>query len=663
MPALLGVVALISILLAGCANANVLGTQRDPNQVFVFPNTAYEHPLPLWHSDGTSESGYNLDPAYLSDLYSQIVDSMLQIQLVSFDQNLSIVPDAAQTWDISSDRTTWTFHLRTGLKWADGTPITAQDFALGMQHDLDPNLCTTKGPLNAPGSTSCAGGQLQLTYLQNIQGAVAYANQTPDPTTGKIPTSVSGITVVDPQTLKIQLTAPIAFFLGTMATPASMPIETSAFQKYGFDYVSHFADATHPSQSGPFMVQAWANPAKGQLNDAQHSTEIDYVPNPNWWGKPLSLKEVKMPLIPIVDDWYTRYQDTGTNEIDYAQVPSSELPFTQNLPDFHAVPQLTIEFFGMNFVDPPFDNLQVRQAFDLSLNKQSLVDTVFQGADSPTNHIIPQGIPGANPDLLTPPSNGGSVSLTGNQAEAQKLIAGVAAGCQQDSSSNWCPYIVGTGTPNKPVSSVGAGGSNCPNYAVNTSGGASTQKPIAVFVALNNPDRVNMAKGAAQGWSNVLCLNVVANATSNFSQLIGEVYGDAGQGKPTAASMWTIGYGVDYIDPQDFTTNQFAPQSPNNAANFGVNNPNANDNALQLQIVKQMQAADIMPYNTAAEKAARIQAYQQIEQSLVDEVAWIPYDQAETLYRVRSYVTNFQLPANGFLSDQDWADIYIAAHN
>jgi oligopeptide transport system substrate-binding protein len=677
LPTLASALALFGILLGGCAsNAGVV--QRDPNQVFVYPNTAIQHALPLWGKDGgaagtgPAESGLELDPAFLVDLYSQAVDSMIQVQLVTIDQNRNIVPDAAQSWNVSDNGLTWTFHLRPNLLWADGTPLTSYDFALGMQHDLDPNLCNTAGPMNPPDPTAlkrnaCTGGQNQLSYLGYIKGAQAFASATPNPTTGKPPTTISGIVTTDPQTIQFHLTQPIAFFLQQLTTVASMPIETSVFKQYGFRYVEHFADPTAPSQSGPWIIKRWFDPNNPSVTDPQHATEIQFVPNPHWWGKPLILKEVDMPLISNSNDFYNRYLEGGANKIDYALVPAADYPFAQNLPDFHAVPQLAIEYFGMNFLDPPFDNLQVRQAFDLALNKQVLVDTVFQGAYSPTNHIIPYGIPGNNPDLLTPPANGGTVSLTGNQDEAKQLLQQVALACESDYNHDWCPYIIGSAGANRqPVSSVASGGANCPAFKVGvTSGGATTQKPIVVYAPSDNDNRVRIARAAAQQWVGTLCLNISTsndppNTPVTFRSIIGDLYTAEGTRTASKESIWTIAYSVDYVDPQDYTTNQFSLSTSNNFGEFGVKNPNANDD--QSSIEAAMAAADQMPATTAADQQARIRAYQQIEQELVDDVAWIPYDQPQILYRVRSYVENFVMPASEFLSDQDWSNIFIAAH-
>jgi oligopeptide transport system substrate-binding protein len=685
LPSLAAIVALASILLAGCNLSNGGNAARDPNQVFVFPNTIFEHPLPQWGKDGgaagngPAESGLNLDPAFLSDLYSQTVDTMIQIQLVSFDENLHIIPDAAQLPDVSADGKTWTFHLRSNLFWADGTPLTSHDFVTGMQHQLDPNLCTTPGPFNPPDpatlkKNSCAGQQPAFSYLNAIKGAYEYANGKLD-STGKPLTTISGITAPDPETIQFQLIKPVPFFLGELATTASMPLETNIFKQsgYGYNYVTHFADPTPVSQSGPWMIKRWYDPNTPGVTDPTKATEIVFTPNPHWWGKPLQLKELDMPLIPSTQDWYNRYaQGSGTQAIDFADVPAPDYPYAQNLPDFHSEPELAIDYFGMNFFDPPFDNLQVRQAFDLALNKQSLVDTVFQGSFTPTNHIIPQGIPGYNPDLLTPPSGAGTVALTGNQQEARTLIQSVAQGCETNISNDWCPYIIGTGTNRVDISSVAASGAACPAFKVGvTSTNDTTQTPVVVYAAQESLNRVRLAKAAQQQWSSVLCLNVTTsndapNKPISGSQLFADTKHTAqNPGSTSLESIWTIGYGVDYVDPQDFTSNQFNLMTINNAENFGVVNPHSTlpDTQAQKAIEAAMSNADTMPVDTTAHQDARYAAYAAIEQQLVNEVAWLPYDQEQLLYRVRPYVQNFVLPPSGFISDQGWADIYISAHS
>ncbi len=659
--------ALFATILACCASASV-GTQLDPNQIFVMPNIGAERVLPQWSATPQKNplhTGLNLDPAFVTDLYSDIVQNMIQMQLVTFDQNLNVIPDGAQSWDISSDGKTWTFHIRPGMEWSDGTPLTSFDFAAGIQHAADPKLCTSNSPQNnvgVPGSV-CNSPPLAF-YLSGIQGLPDYVN-------GKA-TAISGLQTPDAQTLVITLSTPIGYFLDDLATVASVPLERSVFKQYGYQYIEHFNEGI--GQSGPFRIAYWTNPSNPDAKDPQDATQLTLTPNKHWWGTPVTLKNIIIPLIPDIDQQYQSYQSGVPQASDFVQVPSHDFTFAESFPDFHASPQLAISYFGMNFFDPPFDNLQVRQAFALALNKQLLVDSVLQGADTPTNHIIPVGIAGANPNLLTPPNaSQGSVSQTGNQTLSQQLIQQVAAGCLADISHDWCPFVVGSGKITTPVSQVGKGGAGCPAYQVGTttlSDGTvqTTQKQIVVYGAHENSDTVAMIKAAASEWSQTLCMNVTTSEDINqpisFHTLINDLYGAAGTGAPSISkeSIWTIGYIADYPDPQDYTSNQFEPLAGNNASNFGIANPNANDTASQAAIVKAMETADIMPTNTAQQRTARYAAYAKIEQDLVNEVAWLPYDQQQMLYRLQPYVKGFVLPENGFLTDQQWSNVFITAH-
>lgn len=632
--ALIGVGAVLVMLLAGCA-ATPGAQQLAKQQTFIYPIT----PIIPSSPHAVVYPDLELDPAFASDVYSQNVLNMIEVQLVTFDNNLNVIPDAAN-WTVSPDNKTWTFKLRDGLKWNDGTPLTAQDFLTGIEHDLDPNLCGIDSPFNDPdpaNRTPCNGSQSEGFFLSYIAGANAYANADP----ANPLKSIQGIQVLDAQTIVFTLTAPISFFLYDLATMAGMPLETSLYQKYGANYALHYPEGV--GQSGPFQIASWSDPTKSSSQPTpQTSTQIRFVRNPNWWGKKPALNEIDMPIYTTQSDQYAAYVN-GT--VDYANEPSSEYPFTQELNDFHQIQTLSIDYFQMNWLDAPFTDLRVRQAFDLALNKQLLVDTVFKGARTPTNHIIPLGIPGHNPNLHSPPDNSASASVTGDQTTAAQLIAQVANGCNDRYDPSLCPYIVGTPPLTTAVQSLYPSSTNCPQYKVGVSGSpaATTQLPINIYVSPSNPDRATFVKDAAQVLSNTLCLNIVAKVDSSFRKVIDSVFG-----KPTNYPMWTLGYAADYPDPQDFTTNLFDPQSFYNAANLNTDN--------DPQLVAQMHAAD-----TEQDQLKRIADYEQIEQQLVDQVAMIPFDQAKYLYRLKTNVVSFVVPSDQVVPDQDWPDVHIVS--
>ncbi len=670
LSSVIGIVALASVALAGCGS-NVDGVQRAAQQVFVFPNTGLaQHPMPLWDktTDVPVEDGLSLDPAFAGDLYSENVLTMIQVQLFSLDANLNIIGDAAKSYDHSPDGKTWTIHLQPSMLWSDGTPLTAKDFKAGMLHDLDPDLCVKESPFNPVAKSlrkpdSC--NQAEVSFLHYIVGTNDYLKGTAK--------DITGITVVDDQTLTYHLIQPIGFFPGLMATMASMPVEASAIQQYGSNYPLHYTE--NVSQSGPFRISAWQDPKNPAIKDPQHATQIVLEPNPHWWGKPVQLQKVIMPLILDAQSTYARYTaQQSTDHVDFVIVPPNNYPFVQSLSDFHESKALAVNYYGINFANAPFDNLEVREALALALNKQSLVDTFFQGANTPTNHIIPEGILGYNPSLVTPPdASKGTASLTGYQSYARQLIAHVADGCVNNTTPDWCPYVIGTrdnGATPTPITSL-ATKQNCPKYnvlATTDKDGtlASSQKQIVAWAPSNRPERDLLNQAAVQQWANVLCLNITSNEAihqpQTSRQILREGFRNADKGLPTNVGLFTFGYSADFLDPQDYTSNFFTPANGgngNNAANFGIKSVTSNTGLnAEIDIVAKMNAAD-----AELDPAKRIQMYQQIEQQLVFQVAVIPLDQPKLIYRLQPYVKNFTYPPTQYVSDQSWSDVFIAAHN
>lgn len=413
-----------------------------------------------------------------------------------------------------------------------------------------------------------------------------------------------------------------------------MPIEQSAFAQYGYNYINYYT--TGIAQSGPFMIQSWTDPTKPNVNTPNQSTSIKFVRNPNWTGKQPILTEIDMPLVSTQSDMYRLYQQ---GKLDYTQVPDDQYQYVRDLPDFHTVQALQIDYFAMNHTLPPFDNLKVRQAFDLALNKQYLVDTIFQGARSPTNHIIPNGINGYNRNLLNPPDASGSAAVTGNQDLAKQLIQQVATQCYSK-YDDWCEYIIGK-RPDKNIIDI-PNHAECPAYKVGSttdSNGvvSSNQKQIVAYVPNNRASRIQMTQQSALQWASVLCLNVVSNSEKSFSDLY---YQNIKKGK---ASLWTLGFSADYPDPQDFTTGQFGIDSGNNDSHFADDTIN-----------KAMQAAD-----SEQDVKKREQAYSDIEQSLIWQVAWLPYDQPKYLYRVNTSIVGLFVPGTQIISDQTWTGVYV----
>lgn len=578
------------------------GASLASNQTFTWP---YVTP--------SGRFGHNeiLDPAQVATGADAGTISMLYMGLVTYGPNLKIIGDAARTWDVDSTGTIYTFHLRPNLFFSDGKPITAADFAYSIDRALDPNLCPVYSAKTYNANGECA--QEGSTYLTHILGAGDRLKSGGLDTiiaTGDDPRK--GLNVLDAQTLSIRLDAPISYFLQALTYPDADVLEKSFVETPAYAgglWVDHLDKG---GTSGPFLLKSYGD-----------GSTMTFVPNPYWekaFGN-LTLKQVIRPAIASQDSEYSNYR---SGAFDYTDVPNVQYRSARGQSDFHSIPELETDYFGLNTKLAPFDNIYVRQAFDLALNKQSMVDNIEYGAAAPTNHIVPQGMPGFNVGL-TNPAPDGTQSLTSNVPAALSLLRKAQATCPAPgtvtSAPDYCAYITG-----------------------------SSPAVISLNIRDNDKTVEALAKTATAMWSSALGLNVTykkipwvsANQVTQPS-LIGYLLGPQSQNR---MQMWEVRWLADYNDPQDWLTILFSTGAFYNGEGFS-------DPKLDALMAK----ADI-----EQDATKRMQMYNQAEQAIVDACVWIPFQQPNLYWRQREYVHGFGFNTIGLMVDQNWTKVYIAQH-
>jgi peptide/nickel transport system substrate-binding protein/oligopeptide transport system substrate-binding protein len=261
----------------------------------------------------------------------------------------------------------------------------------------------------------------------------------------------------------------------------------------------------------------------------------------------------------------------------------------------------------MNYLVKPFDNIHIRQALALAIDKTLLEKTVWRNAYSATNHIIPEGMPGYFAGLVGP---AGVSGLTGDKAKAKQLLQ---QGLQEE--------------------------------------GLTTFPAITFSYYTDAKVIVDTTQAVLQMWQSVLGISMKSNATT-YAQLI--TLEDSTVNNPKGLQVWISGWLADYPDPQDWLSTFFDKGSGYNQMNYGQND--STDAAQQQATQKLLEQADVNQ-----DQAARLQQYNQAEQQITNDVGWIPIYQNKIQLMQSPKLHGVVLNGLSIIPPDDWANIYFTA--
>lgn len=325
----------------------------DPHKVIVY---------------GKSKDAVKLDPADISDGESSAVTVNLFEPLIRFkDEKTEVEPALAESWETSPDKLTWTFHLRQGVKFHDGTPLNAEavKFNYDRQKDKD-------NPWRFDG---------QFEYWHLFFG------------------SVKAIDAPDPHTVIFRLDHPDATFQANLAMFTMGISSPTAIKKYGRDYFKH------PVGTGPFYLERWVRNEKIKMRRFD-----DY-----WGPKP----EIEMLIFKPVPDNAVRLLELETHSIDVLDgINPDDVPRIVNNPELKMLtqPGLNVGYLALNELKKPFDNVLVRRAINYAIDKRALVNAFFAEGKlgMPAKNPMPQMILGYNDQIQ---------DYTHDPAKARALLA------------------------------------------------------------------------------------------------------------------------------------------------------------------------------------------------------------------------------------------------
>jgi oligopeptide transport system substrate-binding protein len=283
----------------------------------------------------------------------------------------------ATEYKVSNDGRVYTFLLRRGVKWSDGTPVTAHDYEFAWKRALDPKT-----------------GNINLSNLLSLKSARAFnKGELKDP--GQI-----GVQAKDDHTLEVTLEGPRGWFLGSIAADTAWyPVPRHVVTKAG----DRWTEPEHIVTNGPFVVQSW-----------KHDQQMVLAPNPHYWReKPV----VRVVVTMTNDPQSTSLSAYETDEVDWAWAPLAQLNQLRAHPvlgkELKTATQTATWFTVLDVTTPPLTDVRVRRALYLTVDRQRLTQAFLQGAYAPATSLTPPGVPGHTTNL----------PLAGGVAEGRRLLA------------------------------------------------------------------------------------------------------------------------------------------------------------------------------------------------------------------------------------------------
>ena len=259
--------------------------------------------------------------------------------LLTVDQEGNIAPGQAETWEVSEDGLTWTFHLREGLKWSDGTDLTAKDFEYSWKRVCDPELA-------AP-------------YAETVLGMVEGFDAAID---GDL--DALGVTAVDDLTLEVKLATNCPYFDSLAAFATLSPVQQATVEANGDAWA---VDAATFISNGPFYISEWVP-----------GSHIIMSKNENYWNADaIKLGSIKWNLIEDANAAYSAYQSGDVLMIK--DVPTEEIPSLEGSEEFYVDPIIGTYYISFNDTIEPFTDVNVRKALNLAVDREYVASTLMQG--------------------------------------------------------------------------------------------------------------------------------------------------------------------------------------------------------------------------------------------------------------------------------------------
>ncbi|MBM3959915.1 MAG: peptide ABC transporter substrate-binding protein [SAR202 cluster bacterium] len=348
------------------SGSTATATQRPASGVQIAPELK-QTPAP---STGTKQGGVlkrlwadppTLDPHQVSDTTSASIIVEIFSGLVRLNSDLKIEPDLAESYTASPDGKTYEFKLRSGLKFSNGSPLTAADFKWSFQRAAHPR-------------TESSVAELYLGDILGIQEIIDGKGTV---------TEARGIEVIDERTLRITIDAPKPYFIAKLTYPTAYVLNRQNVESGGNNWTRK------PVGTGAF-----------KLEDYRIGERMVLARNEHYWGRKALLDRVEYNLAGGVA--MAMYENneidiTGVGLLDIDRIRDPREPLNKQL--VNVPPGFSVSYIGFNTTKPPFDDANFRKALNLAVDKELISTEVYGSLVLPAYGVIPPGFPGYSDDI------------------------------------------------------------------------------------------------------------------------------------------------------------------------------------------------------------------------------------------------------------------------
>ena len=322
-------------------------------------------------TDGVLDVVHASEPDSIDPALNTSVDGAIMLQhafegLVKWvdDGNgmAKLAPGMAESWDVSEDGLEWTFHLRDGIKWSDGKPVTAADFKFSWDRLVD-----IKTAADYEYMLDMVKG---YNEIREEDEKVGKGELKEEERTAKL-----AIEAVDEKTFKVTLNNRCPYFEEICAFPATFPVREDMVKNEKWT----FEPATYIS-NGPYTMKSW-----------EHNSKITFVKNPEYYGAADITAETI--VFHLMDDANAMLAGYRSGELDLiTEVPQDEIPGLLSSGELKTKPYVGTYFVCFNTQKAPFDDPKVREAFSLAIDRNFIVSQVTGRGEVPATGFVPAGV-------------------------------------------------------------------------------------------------------------------------------------------------------------------------------------------------------------------------------------------------------------------------------